>query len=161
MKAVVAVAAVAILSGCASTQTVGTSPNNNRAYDVAGETAFESCMSKVAVKSGQGAGEAFLKLLVSPITTVGCVAVGTGEVAYNWGDDTEENSLRWKDNLTAQEQSRLAELQAQRGNRGMYGYGGWSGPGLPESRTYHLPNSTYQVTTFGNQTTVTRTATRK
>jgi len=157
MRMIAIAIAATLVTGCASTGThQSSSPNTRPGYDVAGKTAFGSCMDKVAVKSGQGAGEAFLKLLVSPITTVGCVAVGTGEVAYNWGDDTEENSLRWKDNLTAQERTRLQELQQSRGNRGLYGYGGWSGPGLPQTSTYHVPGATYNVTTFGNTTTVNR-----
>lgn len=124
-----------------------------RGYGVAGKTTFGTCLEAVAIKEGQGAGEAFLKFIALPFTVIGCSVAGTAEVAVNWSADTEENSLRWKqpEQRTAEESQRLAELREQRGDRGMYGYGGWAGNGVQTYGTVYTPNGSYSVSRNGNQ----------
>ena len=127
--------------------------NPPKGYNVAGKTAFESCLNATQVKEVQGALEAVGKLFLSPITAIGCTAAGTGEVVANFSNDNEENIIRWKEasQRTDAEKQRLAELIKLRGERGLHGYGGWAGNQVESYGTVYTPSGGYQVTRNGNQ----------
>ena len=107
---------------------------------------MDSCVDKFGVKEGQGIGEAFLKLMLSPVTMTGCVLAASAQVVYHMPEDTREAELAWNSSRTPEENDELAQLRKERGSRYLYGYDGHSDS---DQRVSHIHSK------FGTTTIVT------
>jgi len=157
------------MSGCAINNphqsvspTADITTNAQRGYSVMGETKFDSCMDKFMIKEGDSIGKAMMLMIISPVTTTSCVAIGTGQVAYHFKSDSRENSLRWKNNLSTEEKNELESLRDNRGDRGLYGFGERSAS-APETtnQMIYTDHGGYMISTTGDKTFINKVSTVK